>query len=231
MYFHIQTAPHHRPSLRLVFKGEAYQYTVLLFRLSLAPHTFMKCASLSPLRQKGVRILNYFNDWLVLAQLRLEMCTQVPAPQPFRMSGVQDQTGQEFAVSQPTNFFSDADLAFARVLSENSEARGIIQSWTFSSPQNVPKTAGPHGSSLLRRSSRSASYVAISILAKSLRPSLCMMNWMPQSQGDPQLRQHPGSLEITPSVPVGCGSGLSLQNKGSCDRRLQHSHLPLDNIP
>ncbi|ROL45278.1 hypothetical protein DPX16_17889 [Anabarilius grahami] len=47
------------------------------------------------------------------------------------MSGVQDQTGQEFAVSQPTNFFSDADLAFAGVLSENSEAHGSIQSWSY----------------------------------------------------------------------------------------------------
>lgn len=216
MYFHIQTAPHHRPFLRFVFKGEAYQFTVLLLRLSLAPHTFMKCATLSPLRQKGLRILNYFNDWLVLAQ---SMCTQVPAPQPFRMSEVQDQTGQEFVVSQPTNFFRpDADLAFAGVLSENSRHHSKLN---FSSPQNVSETAGPHGSSILRSSSRSASYVAIPILAKSLRPSLCMVNRMPQSQGNPQLRQHPGSLEITLSVPVGCGSGLSLQSKGSCDRHLQ----------
>lgn len=83
------------------------------------------------------------------------------------------------------------------------------------------KLLGLKAASFFRSSSRSASYVAISILAKSLRPSLCMVNWMLQSQGDPQLRQHPGSLEIIPSVPVDCGSGLSLQNKGSCDKCLQ----------
>ena len=42
-YFHIQIAPHHRRFLRFAFEGVAYQYTVLLFRLSLAPCTFTKC--------------------------------------------------------------------------------------------------------------------------------------------------------------------------------------------
>ena len=69
-YFHIQIAPRHRPFLRFAFEGVAYQYKVLPFGLSLAPRTFTKCmdAALSPLRQKGIRILNYLDDWLVLAQ-------------------------------------------------------------------------------------------------------------------------------------------------------------------
>ncbi len=39
-------------------------------RLILAPHTFTKCmdAVLSPLKQSAMRILNYLDDWLVLAQ-------------------------------------------------------------------------------------------------------------------------------------------------------------------
>ncbi len=69
-YFHIQVAPHHRRFLRFAFEGVAYQYKVLLFGLSLAPHTLMRCMdpSLSPLGQMGIRILNYLNDWLILAQ-------------------------------------------------------------------------------------------------------------------------------------------------------------------
>ncbi len=69
-YFHIQVAPHHRRFLRFVFEGVAYQYKVLPFGLSLAPHTFTRCmdAALSPLRQMGIRILNYLDDWLILAQ-------------------------------------------------------------------------------------------------------------------------------------------------------------------
>ncbi len=48
---------------------------VLPFGLSLAPSTFMKCmdAALSPLRRMGVRILNYLDDWLVLAQSEVEL--------------------------------------------------------------------------------------------------------------------------------------------------------------
>ncbi len=74
-YFHIQIAPHHRRFLRFAFEGVAYQYTVLSFGLSLAPRTFTKCmdAALSPLRQMGIRILNYLDDWLILAQSEVEL--------------------------------------------------------------------------------------------------------------------------------------------------------------
>ncbi|KAL0169003.1 hypothetical protein M9458_037225, partial [Cirrhinus mrigala] len=53
------------------FRGVAYQYQVLPFGLALSPRTFMKCvdAALGPLRLQGIRILNYINDWLILAQL------------------------------------------------------------------------------------------------------------------------------------------------------------------
>ncbi len=71
-YFHIQIAPHHRRFLRFAFENTAYQYSVLPFGLALAPRTFSKCvdAALSPLRAGGTRILNYLDDWLILAQSR-----------------------------------------------------------------------------------------------------------------------------------------------------------------
>ncbi len=74
-YFHIQIALHHRRFLRFAFEGVAYQYTVLPFGLSLAPRTFTKCMdeALSPLRQMGIRILNYLDDWLILAQSEVEL--------------------------------------------------------------------------------------------------------------------------------------------------------------
>ncbi len=74
-YFHIQIAPHHRRFLRFAFEGVAYHYTVLPFGLSLAPRTFTKCmdAALSPLRQMGIRILNYLDDWLILTQSEVEL--------------------------------------------------------------------------------------------------------------------------------------------------------------
>ncbi|KAL0188417.1 hypothetical protein M9458_015516, partial [Cirrhinus mrigala] len=69
-YFHISILPQHRKFLRFAFGGKAYQYRVLPFGLALSPRTFTKCvdAALAPLQLQGIRILNYINDWLILAQ-------------------------------------------------------------------------------------------------------------------------------------------------------------------
>ncbi len=74
-YFHVSILPRHRPFLRFAFKGQAYQYKVLPFGLSLSPRVFTKVveAALVPLREQGVRILNYLDDWLILAQSRRQL--------------------------------------------------------------------------------------------------------------------------------------------------------------
>ncbi|KAL0186640.1 hypothetical protein M9458_018310, partial [Cirrhinus mrigala] len=68
-YFHVSILPRHRPFLRFAFEGRAYQYMVLPFGLSLSPRVFTKVAeaALSPLREMGIRILDYLDDWLILA--------------------------------------------------------------------------------------------------------------------------------------------------------------------
>ncbi|XDV15176.1 hypothetical protein PO909_015306 [Leuciscus waleckii] len=55
--------------LRFAFGGKAYQYRVLPFGLALSPRTFTKCvdAALAPRRLQGIRIMNYIDDWLILA--------------------------------------------------------------------------------------------------------------------------------------------------------------------
>ncbi len=68
-YFHVSILPSHRKFLRFAFRGKAYQYRVLPFGLALSPRTFTKCvdAALAPLQLQGIRILNYIDDWLILA--------------------------------------------------------------------------------------------------------------------------------------------------------------------
>ncbi len=75
-YFHVSILPRHRPFLRFAFKGRAYQYKVLPFGLSLSPRVFTKVAeaALVSLREHGVRILNYLDDWLILAQSQDQLC-------------------------------------------------------------------------------------------------------------------------------------------------------------
>ncbi|KAL0163759.1 hypothetical protein M9458_039512, partial [Cirrhinus mrigala] len=75
-YFHVSILPRHRPFLRFAFEGRAYQYKVLPFGLSLSPRVFTKVAegALNPLWRKGIRILNYLDDWLIMAHLRDLLC-------------------------------------------------------------------------------------------------------------------------------------------------------------
>ena len=65
--------------LRFAFEGTAYEYLVLPFGLSLAPRTFSKCveAALAPLREKGVRILAYLDDWALVASSKEQAAVQL----------------------------------------------------------------------------------------------------------------------------------------------------------
>ena len=71
-YFHIAIYPAHRKFLRFAFQNRAYEYQVVPFGLSLAPRVFSRCveAALSPLRNSGIRIFSYLDDYLICSSSR-----------------------------------------------------------------------------------------------------------------------------------------------------------------
>ena len=74
-FFHIPIYPPHRKFLRFGFQGKVYEYTVLPFGMSLSPRVFVRCteAALAPLRQQGLRVASYIDDWLLCASSAREV--------------------------------------------------------------------------------------------------------------------------------------------------------------
>ncbi|XP_023819243.1 uncharacterized protein LOC105357907 [Oryzias latipes] len=77
-YFHVPIYPPHRKYLRFSFRGKVYEFLVLPFGLSLSPRVFVKCteAAVAPMRQMGVRLAMYIDDWLLAAQSPEELRRQ-----------------------------------------------------------------------------------------------------------------------------------------------------------
>lgn len=69
-YFYISNIPEHRKFLRFAVGDRVFQYRVLLFGLALCLRTSTKCmdAALALLRLHGIRVVNYIDDLLILAQ-------------------------------------------------------------------------------------------------------------------------------------------------------------------
>ncbi len=71
-YFNVPIIPKHRKFLCFLFKGVQFQYNRLPFGYSLAPCTFSKCMemALEPLHRKGIRVLFYMDDLIVMVSSR-----------------------------------------------------------------------------------------------------------------------------------------------------------------
>lgn len=73
-YFQIHVHPDSRRFLRFVWGQRTLQFKVLCFGLSTAPQVFTRVMAhpAAILHKKGVRLLRYLDDWLVLASTEEE---------------------------------------------------------------------------------------------------------------------------------------------------------------
>ncbi len=182
MYFHIQVAPHHRQILRFAFKGVAYQYKVLPFGLSLAPRTFMRCmdVALSPLRQMGVHILNYIDNWLILAQSEaVSTSHKTLLLSHLGRLGLRVNFAKSIrSPSQRVSFRSNG------ASHDNSAPRGFLRERYWPSAQSFPENAGPYGSGFAGTSVGSASHATHPVLAKAEGSIRGLASRTPPRNGD-----------------------------------------------
>ncbi|XP_076137379.1 uncharacterized protein LOC143119644 [Alosa pseudoharengus] len=68
-FLHVPIYPPHRKFLRFAFRGVTYEWLALPFGLALSPRVFVKVteAAIALLREKGLRLATFIDDWLVAA--------------------------------------------------------------------------------------------------------------------------------------------------------------------
>ena len=103
-YFHILIHPSDRKWLRFRWGEKMYQFRALPFGLSLAPWIFTMVVRqlCSLVRQQGVRLRAYLDDWLILHQDR-EACsahTRLVLSQAYELGFSVNQTKSELTPSQ-----------------------------------------------------------------------------------------------------------------------------------
>ncbi len=220
-YFHVSILPRHRPFLRFAFEGRAYQYKVLPFGLSLSPRVFTKVAeaALVPLRERGVRILNYLDDWLILAQSREQFArTQGPgaqAPQPVGPSG---QLGKEQTRANTEDLFSRHGVGFGQpdstphpgTCSVGAELPQDFIRQDGGPTETLSEAPGAYGCSCGDSAARSAPYETASALAPWPNPEVGVgTRYSPGSDytGLPQNLQ-PVVRSLVPSGRSAPGAGI-----------------------
>ncbi|KAL0149007.1 hypothetical protein M9458_055622 [Cirrhinus mrigala] len=98
-YFHVSILPRHRPFLRFAFEGQAYQYKVLPFGLSLSPRVFTKGKG-----HTHSQLSRRLADPSSLVGFGLR--TQGHGSQPFGSVGASGQLGKEQTLPGTEDLFS-----------------------------------------------------------------------------------------------------------------------------
>ncbi len=172
-YFHIQVVQRHRKFLRFAFGGKAYQYKVLPFGLALAQRTFTKCmdAALAPLRLQGIRVLNYLDDWLILAHSReLVIRHRDIVFRHIHSLGLRMNAKKSVLFPSQRTVFLGVHLDSIQMQAHLAPAwisysmSGLLQSRPSCLGRYLPQAARPHGSGLSCVAPKVASHEAVPLV-------------------------------------------------------------------
>ncbi|XDV39230.1 hypothetical protein PO909_008494 [Leuciscus waleckii] len=186
-------------------------------------------AALAPLKLRGMRVLNYLDDWLVLAQTRSELIEhRTMLLEHLENLGLKVNWAKKFTVSQSGNIFSGHrtglavydSSAIATAHTGHSAHDGNLPLRCYSPAQKVSKDAGSHGLSIISTPAGSASHAPTAVLVKSVSaaPSVDLRSFSPQGQSEMHLS--PETLESDRLVPVRCKPGDFLECEGGVHGRL-----------
>ncbi len=181
-YFHVSIHLRHRPFRRFAFEGRAWQYRVLPFGLSLSPRVFTKVVegALTSLREVSVRILNYLDDWLILAQCREQLGD--PRDLVLRPVEASGQLGKEQALPCAENLFSWCGVRLSEydgtphggTCPSRAELPEFLQRQECGTTETVSEAPGAYGIRSCSHAARIASYETTSALATLPGPEVGM---------------------------------------------------------
>ncbi len=193
------------------------------------PPYFTKCmdAALSPLRQMGIRILNYLDDWLILAQSEVELLSHrtLILSHLERLGLRVNFAKSALSPSQRISFLGTVlDSAHMRAVIAPERALAIqklaatFKSDTARPTQSVSENAGPYGRSIASVTAGPAPHAPPSTLVETTGSTQRMASRTLAYQGE----SGPDPLEEPTVDGEGRGHGVGPHQESCHDRRLQH---------
>ncbi|KAJ8333524.1 hypothetical protein SKAU_G00415320 [Synaphobranchus kaupii] len=215
-YFHISIYPSHRKYLRFAFQNVAYEFTAMPFGLSLAPRVFSKCveAALTSMRNSGLRLFAYLDDYLLCSQTR-EMAVRNTQSLLSHLSELGFSVNREKSVLTPTQCIEYLGLkldavAYRAYLSQSRVEKFVQQLALFHRGNTVTLRA------CLRISGLMAS--AISVVPQGLLKMRDFQRWVLSLRLDSRrhlnrkVKSKRGRLVYDPSSPILAWQALDPRN-------------------